>query len=175
MPTRAVLLVNLGSPASPSVEDVRRYLREFLGDERVLDIPAPLRWLLLEGLILRTRPKQTAHAYASIWTPEGSPLLVTSRSVERKLAAALGPQTPVYLAMRYGQPSIGAMVAQMAADGVEEALLFPQYPHYAMASWETVVVKVEEDVAQRAPRLRLTCVPPFYADPDYIEALCAVS
>src|SRR5471030_1072030 len=171
MPTRAVLLVNLGSPASPSVEDVRRYLREFLGDERVLDIPAPLRWLLLEGLILRTRPKQTAHAYASIWTSEGSPLIVTSESVERKLAAALGPQTPVYLAMRYGQPSIGAMVAQMASDGIEEALLFPQYPHFAMSSWETVVVKVEEEVAKQIPALRVTTVQPFFADTDYIDAL----
>jgi ferrochelatase len=175
MSHRAVLLVNLGSPDSTSVPDVRRYLREFLGDPRVLDIPAPLRWLLLEGLILRTRPKQTAHAYASIWTADGSPLVVTSRSVERKLAAALGPETPVYLAMRYGEPSIAAMVAQMAADGIQEVLLFPQYPHYAMASWETVVVKVEEEVARRAPQLRLTCIKPFYADPDYIDALGAVS
>ena len=175
MSHRAVFLVNLGSPDSTSVPDVRRYLREFLGDPRVLDMAAPLRWLLLEGLILRTRPKQTAHAYASIWTAEGSPLIVTSRSVERKLAAALGPQTPVYLAMRYGQPSIGAMVAQMASDGITEALLFPQYPHYAMASWETVVAKVEEEVKQRAPHLRLTCIKPFYADPDYIGALCAAS
>ncbi|MES1166463.1 MAG: ferrochelatase, partial [Pseudomonadota bacterium] len=74
-PARAVLLVNLGSPDSPSVPDVRRYLREFLGDERVLDLPAPLRWLLLEGLILPTRPKKSAHAYASVWTPGGSPLM----------------------------------------------------------------------------------------------------
>ena len=78
MSPRAVLLVNLGSPASPSVPDVRRYLREFLGDERVLDLPAPARWLLLEGIILRTRPKHSAHAYASVWTKEGSPLIATS-------------------------------------------------------------------------------------------------
>jgi ferrochelatase len=175
MPSRAVLLVNLGSPDSTSVPDVRRYLREFLGDERVLDMNALKRWLLLEGIILRTRPRKTAEAYASIWTEDGSPLIVTSVSVQRKLAAALGPETPVYLAMRYGQPSIGSIIAQMAADGVEEALLFPQYPHFAMASWETVVAKVEAEVAKRAPRLRLTCVPPFYADPDYIEALYAVS
>src|SRR5476649_2654937 len=148
MPKRAILLVNLGSPDSTSIPDVRRYLREFLGDPRVLDLNPVLRWLLLEGIILRTRPRQTAHAYASIWTAEGSPLIVTSESVERKLAAALGPQTPVYLAMRYGQPSIGAMVAQMASDGIQEVLLFPQYPHFAMASWETVVAKVEEEVAQ---------------------------
>ena len=91
MPKRAVLLVNLGSPDSTSIADVRRYLREFLGDKRVLDMAAPLRWLLLEGIILRSRPKKSAHAYASIWTKEGSPLVKTSRSVRDKLAASLGP------------------------------------------------------------------------------------
>ncbi|MEY3773841.1 MAG: hypothetical protein RLZZ129_621, partial [Verrucomicrobiota bacterium] len=175
MPKRAVLLVNLGSPDSTAVPDVRRYLREFLGDERVLDVPAALRWALLEGIILRTRPKKSAHAYAEIWTEAGSPLIVTSRSVQQKLAAALGPDTPVYLAMRYGHPSVASVVAQIAADGIAELLLFPQYPHYAMSSWETVVVRVMEEVARQAPRLRVTTVQPFYADADYIDALHAVS
>ena len=175
MPTRAVLLVNLGSPESPSVPDVRRYLREFLGDERVIDVPAPLRWLLLEGIILRTRPKQSAHAYSSIWTPEGSPLIRVSQRVREKLATAVGPATPVYLAMRYGKPSIEDVVGQIAADGVEELLLIPQYPHFAMSSWETVVVRVEDELRRQAPALRLTCVKPFFADEDYIEALHAVT
>jgi ferrochelatase len=175
MSKRAVLLVNLGSPASPSVPDVRRYLREFLGDERVLDMPAVLRWLLLECVILRTRPRETAKAYASVWTKEGSPLILTSQSVQRKLAAQLGPDTPVYLAMRYGNPSIGEIFSRMAADGIGEALLFPQYPHYAMSSWETVTARVYAETAKRAPRLKITCVQPFYADADYIEALAAVS
>jgi ferrochelatase len=174
-PSRAVLLVNLGSPDSPSVPDVRRYLREFLGDERVIDLPAPLRWLLLEGIILRTRPKKSAHAYASVWTPEGSPLMVVSKSVRDKLSASVGPDTPVYLAMRYGQPSIAQVVAQIVADGISELLLIPQYPHYAMSSWETVVVRVQEEVARQAPGLRFTCVQPFFADADYIEALYAVT
>ncbi|MBS0663653.1 MAG: ferrochelatase [Verrucomicrobia bacterium] len=175
MPKRAVLLVNLGSPDSPSVPDVRRYLREFLGDERVLDLPAPFRWLLLEGIILRTRPKNSAHAYASIWTKEGSPLIVMSQSVQRKLAAALGPDTPVHLAMRYGSPSIASVVGQLVADGVGEVLLFPQYPHYAMSSWETVVVKVMEEAARQSPALKVTTVQPFYADSDYIEMLHTVA
>ncbi|MEY4939802.1 MAG: hypothetical protein RIQ93_1537 [Verrucomicrobiota bacterium] len=174
MPKRAVLIVNLGSPDSTSVADVRRYLREFLGDERVLDVPAPLRWLLLEGIILRTRPKKSAHAYEQVWTKEGSPLLVISRSVQQKLATVLGPETPVYLAMRYGTPSIAKVMAQIAADGVEEVLLFPQYPHYAMSSWETVVVKVQE-AARKTPRLRISTVQPFFADSDYIEALHTVA
>jgi ferrochelatase len=175
MPRRAVLLVNLGSPDSPAVPDVRRYLREFLGDERVLDMHALKRWLLLEGIILRTRPAKTAEAYATIWTKDGSPLILTSLSVQQKLAAALGPETPVYLAMRYGRPSIASVLARMAADGIEEALLFPQYPHYAMSSWETVAAKAYAEAAKQAPGLKLTCVEPFFADPDYIEALAAVS
>ncbi len=175
MAKRAVLLVNLGSPDSTSVADVRNYLREFLGDERVLDVPAAARWLLLEGIILRTRPKKSAHAYKEVWTDQGSPLIVTSRSVRDKLAAQLGASTPVYLAMRYGQPSIASVIAQLAADGIEDVLLFPQYPHYAMSSWETVVVKVYEEAARLAPRLRISSVQPFFADADYIEALYTVT
>ena len=168
MAKRAVLLVNLGSPDSTSVPDVRRYLREFLGDERVLDLPAAARWLLLEGIILRTRPKKSAHAYKEVWTEQGSPLIVTSQSVRDKLAAQLGATTPVYLAMRYGQPSVASVIAQIAADGVQEVFLFPQYPHYAMSSWETVVVKVYEEAARLAPQLQINSVQPYYADPDYI-------
>ncbi len=175
MPKRAVLLVNLGSPDSTSVPDVRRYLREFLGDERVLDLPAAFRWLLLEAIILPTRPKKSAHAYEQIWTPEGSPLIVTSKKVRDKLAADLGSETSVYLAMRYGSPSIVSVLTQIAADGVDEILLFPQYPHYAMSSWETVVVKVHENAAKVAPSLKITSVQPFYEDADYVEALYQVT
>lgn len=175
MPKRAVLLVNLGSPESTSVPDVRRYLAEFLGDERVLDLPAATRWLLLNAIILRTRPKKSAHAYEQIWTKEGSPLVVTSQAVRDKLAARLGADTPVYLAMRYGQPSIASVVKKIADNGVQEVLLFPQYPHYAMSSWETVVVKVQEEAARLSHPFRFTSVQPFYADADYIEALYAVT
>lgn len=177
MPKRAVLLVNLGSPESTAVPDVRRYLDEFLGDERVIDKPdSPfLRSILVHKIIVPKRAPNSAHAYAQIWTKEGSPLLAISKNVQRKLTAALGPETPVYLAMRYGQPSIASVVAQLAADGITEVLLFPQYPHYAMSSWETVVVKVFAEAARLGPRLHLTTVQPFYEDADYIEALHAVS
>jgi len=175
MAKRAVLLVNLGSPESTSVADVRRYLREFLGDERVLDLSAFGRWLLLEGIILRTRPKKSAHAYAQVWTDGGSPLIVTSHRVRDKLTAKLGAETPVYLAMRYGKPSIAAVLAQIAADGIGELLLFPQYPHYAMSSWETVVAKTYAEAARIAPQLKISCVQPFYSDADYIEALHTVT
>jgi ferrochelatase len=154
---------------------VRRYLREFLGDPRVLDIPALQRWLLLEGIILRTRPRKTAHAYSKVWTAEGSPLVATSESVRRKLGAALGPGTSVHLAMRYGNPSVASAVAALAREGCDEVLLFPQYPHYAMASWETVVARVYEEAAHQAPAMRVTCVQPFFGDPDYIAMLHAVA
>ncbi|MGA3006531.1 MAG: ferrochelatase [Opitutaceae bacterium] len=171
MAKQAVLLVNLGSPDSPAVPDVRRYLREFLGDERVLDLPRPLRWLLLEGLILRTRPRRSAHAYAAVWTPEGSPLVATSRRVREKLAARTA--VPVALAMRYGQPAIAPVLARLVADGADHILLFPQYPHYAMSSWETVVAKARAEAARLSPAPRLTVVPPFHADPAYLDALVA--
>jgi ferrochelatase len=171
MPKRAVLLANLGSPDSTAVPDVRRYLREFLGDDRVLDRPArPLRWALLEGIILRSRPKKSAHAYERVWTKDGSPLIVTSKIVRAKLAGVLGLGTPVYLAMRYGNPSISSVIAQLVADGIGEVLLFPQYPHYAMSSWETVVANVYSEVARQAPTMRVETVQPFFADADYIEA-----
>ncbi len=176
MPKRAVLLVNLGSPDSTSVPDVRRYLREFLGDDRVIDKPGwgPLRRFLVNRVIIPKRVENSAHAYSQIWTEQGSPLIVLSTSAQQKLAAALGPATPVYLAMRYGRPSIPEVIGRIAADGIEELLIFPQYPHYAMSSWETVVVRICEESARQAPALRLHCVKPFYADADYIEALAAV-
>lgn len=175
MPKRAVLLVNLGSPDSTAVPDVRRYLQEFLGDERVIDRPdsALLRSVLVNRLIIPKREKNSAHAYEQIWTKEGSPLVVTSHRVRDKLSATLGRETPVFLAMRYGQPSIASVIGQIVAAGIEHLLLFPQYPHYAMSSWETVVVKAFEEVARQAPRLKVETVQPFFADADYIEAFHA--
>lgn len=177
MPNRAVLLVNLGSPDSTAVPDVRTYLREFLGDERVIDRPAWswARSILVNQIICPTRAPKSAKAYEEVWTEAGSPLIVTSRAVREKLAAELGEATPVYLAMRYRVPAIADTLAQMKADGITEILLFPQYPHYAMSSWETVVVKVYEEAARIAPDMTIDCVQPFYEDDDYVDALHAVS
>lgn len=177
MPKRAVLLVNLGSPDSTAVADVRTYLKEFLGDERVIDRPSWnwARSILVNQIICPTRAPKSAKAYEEVWTEEGSPLVLTSQSVRDKLATELGDEVPVYLAMRYRLPAIADVLSQMKADGVEEVLLFPQYPHYAMSSWETVVVKVYEEAARVAPELKVDCVQPFYEDNDYIEALHEVS
>jgi ferrochelatase len=121
----AVLLLNLGSPDSTSVPDVRRYLEEFLGDERVIDRPANvfLRSLLVKQVICRFRAPKSAHAYESIWTPAGSPLILTSRQVQAKLQARV--PLPVELAMNYGNPSIPDVLHRLANDGVDRLLLFP--------------------------------------------------
>jgi ferrochelatase len=173
MAQSAVLLLNLGSPDSPAVPDVKRYLREFLGDERVIDKPASalLRSGLVNGIIIPSRAKNSAHAYSTVWTPEGSPLIVTSRHTQEKLQARLA--LPVALAMNYGNPSIPSVLGELAARGVDRLLLFPQYPHYAMSSWETVVAKVRREAARLAPAMRLECVQPYFADADYIAALVA--
>jgi ferrochelatase len=173
MSKRAVLLLNLGSPDSTSVPDVKRYLREFLGDERVIDRPgsALVRSVLVNGIIIPFRAKKSAHAYSTVWTAEGSPLVVTSKKTQAKLQQRT--QEPVELAMNYGNPSIPEALRRLAAAGVDHLLLFPQYPHYAMSSWETVVVKVHREAATIAPQMKIECVQPFYGDADYIEALVA--
>jgi len=169
MAQRAVLLVNLGSPKSTRVEDVREYLHEFLMDGRVLDAPYPIRWFVVNRLILPRRPRESAEAYGKIWTAKGSPLIVTSQQQQHLLNKEV--DVPVYLAMRYGTPAIGNTLAQMARDGVEHALVIPLYPHYAMSSYETVATKVEAEAVSNAPTMTLDFLKPFYNDPGYIDAL----
>lgn len=151
--------------------DVRRYLREFLMDGRVLDAPWPIRFAVVHGAILPRRPRQSAEAYEQIWTPEGSPLVVTSRRVQQALQARL--PIPVVLAMRYQHPSIPAAVAELVAQGVEECLVFPLFPHYAMSSFETAVERVREVAARAAPAMRLEVQAPYFDHPDYLAALVA--
>ena len=168
--SKAILLVNLGSPDSPSVPDVRRYLNQFLMDGRVLDTAWPLRRFVV-GMILISRPKETGHAYEQIWTKDGSPLVVTSRNVQKQLQARV--PVPVELAMRYQNPSIESAVKSLAGKGVSDVLLIPMFPHFAMSSFESAVVRVQEVVAKLAPQMKLTVQPPYYDRPDYIAALVA--
>src|ERR1035438_7490430 len=170
--SKAILLVNLGSPDSPSVPDVRRYLNEFLMDARVIDVAWPLRRFIV-GMILINRPKESAHAYQSIWTPAGSPLIVTSRNVQKKLQARVG--VPVALAMRYQNPSIKSAVINLAERGVDEVLLIPLFPHYAMSSYETAVVRVQEVAKKVAPKMKVVVQPPYGDAADYIAALVATA
>jgi len=168
--SKGVLLVNLGSPDSTAIGDVRRYLNEFLMDGRVIDVAWLLRRFIV-GMILINRPKASAHAYQSIWTPEGSPLIVTSRHVCEQLQARAA--VPIELAMRYQNPSIPEAIKKLGARGVDELLLIPLFPHYAMSSYETAVVRVQEVAASVAPRMQITVQPPYFDSPDYIAALAA--
>jgi ferrochelatase len=168
--SKAILLVNLGSPDSPAVPDVRRYLNEFLMDGRVIDVAWPIRRFVV-GMILINRPKESGHAYEKIWTKDGSPLVVTSRNVQKLLQARL--TVPVELAMRYQNPSIESAVKSLVARGATDVRLIPMFPHYAMSSFETAVVRVQEVVAKLALPMKLTVQPPYFDTPDYIAALVA--
>ena len=169
--SKGALLVNLGSPDSPSVRDVRKYLREFLMDGRVLDVAWPIRFCVVHFAILPTRPRESARAYKKIWTKDGSPLVVTSKHVQAALQQRVS--LPVELAMRYRTPSIENAVRNLAAKGADDVLLIPLFPHYAMSSYETAVARVREVAAKLAPQMELTVQPPFYDAPEYIAALAA--
>ena len=138
---KGVLLVNLGSPDSPAVGNVRRYLREFLMDGRVMDIPWLTRFFVVHFAILPTRPRESAEAYRKVWLPEGSPLVVTSKNVREQLQTRV--DVPVELAMRYQNPSIELAVDNLLNSGVNKILLIPLFPHYAMSSYETAVEKTK--------------------------------
>ncbi|WP_372754863.1 ferrochelatase [Mariniflexile sp.] len=166
---KGILLVNLGSPDSPTPKDVKKYLGEFLMDERVIDIPLIARTALVKGIILKTRPKQSAAAYKKIWWKDGSPLIVLSQRLQNKLQKLTS--LPVGLAMRYGSMTIKKGLQELVDKGVDEVLLFPLYPQFAMATTETITVLAEELREQYFPNLKIESVPAFYNKPDYIEVL----
>lgn len=166
---KGVLLVNLGSPDSPTPKDVKPYLDEFLMDERVIDAPKWLRTLLVRGIILQTRPKKSAGAYAKIWWDEGSPLIVISERFTEKVRQDIA--IPMALGMRYGSMSIKKALGELSGKGVDEVLLVPLYPHYAMSSYETVVVKTMEEQQAHFPQMKLTTLPAFYKSQEYIKVL----
>lgn len=166
---KGVLLVNLGSPDSTETKDVKKYLDEFLMDERVIDLPYLLRALLVKGIILNTRPKKSAKAYKKIWWPEGSPLIVLSKRLQTNLQKKVS--LPVELAMRYGNPSIEHGLTQLNNQGVDEVLLLPLYPQFAMATTETIVVLAEKIKKEKFPTMKLEIVPAFYNKKDYIKNL----
>lgn len=163
-----ILLMNLGSPDSTSVPDVRRYLGEFLMDGRVIDAPWPIRAMIVYGFILPFRPKKSAHAYEQIWTPQGSPLVVMGRRLRDLLAGRV--RFPVELCMRYQNPTPSSALASLQKNGVNRVILLPLFPHYAMSSYESAVEKVKADIAQ-FPGLALEVVPPYYNHPSYLDAL----
>ena len=169
MTDHALLLVNLGSPASTSVADVRRYLNQFLMDPYVIDLPWPVRRLLV-SLILIKRPEQSAHAYASIWWDEGSPLVVLTRRLQAAITPHW-PHGPVEIAMRYGQPALPEVLESLAAQGVRKVTLAPLYPQFADSTVTTVVELARQTVADRQLPFDMRVLQPFYDEPDYIDAL----
>ena len=169
MTEQALLLVNLGSPASTKVADVRSYLNQFLMDPYVIDVPWPVRRLLV-SLILIKRPEQSAHAYASIWWPEGSPLVVLSK----RLTDAVRPywtEGPVELAMRYGEPSIEQQLVKLAGQGITQVTLAPLYPHFADSTVTTVVEEARRVIRARGLKIKLALLQPFYDQPEYLQSL----
>ncbi|AOW20266.1 ferrochelatase [Urechidicola croceus] len=166
---KGILLVNLGSPDSTDTKDVRKYLDEFLMDERVLDLPYWKRFLLVKGIILNTRPKKSGAAYKKIWWEEGSPLVVISERFAKKVSDKV--DIPVALGMRYGSMSIEKGIQELVNKGVDEIYLMPMYPHYAMSSYETVVVKAEEVLKNKFPQIKMETLPVFYNEVNYIDAM----
>lgn len=171
MAKKGILLLNLGSPDSTQKKAVRSYLDEFLMDKRVIDYPFWLRALIVRGIILRTRPSKTAEAYQRIWQSSQSPLIETSFRQLDKVKAQIS--APMALGMRYGNPSTAEAIASLVEQGVEDILIFPLYPHYAMSSFETAYVKAVEVLDAYEPRVKRTLVQPFYQDAEYIAALAA--
>jgi ferrochelatase len=171
MNSNPILLVNLGSPASTAQDDVRRYLDEFLMDPYVIDVPFPIRALIVRGFILPRRPAASAEAYDKIWTEDGSPLIVISQRTRAALEARTG--VPVGLAMRYAQPSIenGIDALVERCGRVDELTVVPMYPQYAMASTKTVEDAVDAALRKRGIPYRF--VPPFFDDAGYLDAMQA--
>ena len=166
---RGILLINLGSPDTPAVKDVRRYLNEFLMDKRVLDIPYPIRRFIVSAFILPKRPKYSAEAYRSIWRNEGSPLTLFSEKVQKLLQEQI--DLPVSLGMRYGNPSVKSALEILLKKNVKEILLIPLYPHYAMSTFESVAEKTKEELAKLSTNTQLNVISPFYNEENYIKAL----
>ncbi len=170
-----VLLINLGTPAAPEVRAVRRYLREFLSDPRVIDLPRAARWLWLHAVILPFRPRQTARAYRKIWGLAGSPLLVNGRALREGVAKALGDDYVVKLAMRYQSPSIASALGELAVEDVERIVAIPLFPQYASAATGSALAELHARAATLWNVPVLETRRDFYDDPGFIGALAELT
>ncbi|WP_020482623.1 ferrochelatase [Methylomonas sp. MK1] len=169
-----VLLVNLGSPASPKTGDVRRFLREFLGDPRVVNLPRPLWWLILNLFVLPFRPKKSAHAYQSIWTEQGSPLIVFTEKLTAKLQGFTGvdgAHLSIDCAMRYGKPALREKLQNFQKQGVHEIVILPLYPQYSSTTTASIFDVVAEEFVSWRHMPGLHFISDFHQHPSYIEAL----
>jgi len=169
---QGLLLINLGTPDAPDVASVRRYLHEFLTDKRVIDLPAPLRYLLVYAFILPFRPRSSAHAYQEVWTDEGSPLMVHSLALLAKVQQRLAATHQVALGMRYGQPSIASALQQLSA--CDELTVLPLYPQYSSAATGSSIEKVLTLLAEKNTLPSLHIIRDFYQHPGFIAAQAAL-
>jgi len=169
---RGIILMNLGSPDSPEVNDVKRYLRQFLMDGRVIDVPYLIRLFLVKGIIVPSRAANSAAAYKTIWTKEGSPLVEFTKQLQHTVQKNF--DEPVEIAMRYGNPSPQDAYKKLLnkIPDLQEVILMPLYPHYAMSSYETAVEYMKEVHEENKYSFKLTIIKPYYNDADYINALC---
>jgi ferrochelatase len=172
-PKVGVVLINLGTPDAPEPAAVRRYLAEFLSDPRVIEIPRIAWKPILHGIILRTRPRKSAHAYAQVWEPEGSPLAAITARQARSLQARLGDGVMVDWAMRYGNPGIKGVIDAMVDAGVARILAAPLYPQYCAATTASAMDATFGALASRRWQPALRTLPPYYDDPAHISSLAA--
>ena len=172
MKKTGVLFINLGSPASPSVKDVRAYLCEFLSDERVIDIPKWIRNILLYGIILPIRSPKSARMYKGIWTEEGSPLVVNTQKFVEKVKSQLPPEWVVAWTMRYGKPNIASVLKKWQGLGIEKMIVMPLYPQYASASSGTAMEAFYKALGSEwnVSFVDVTMVKPFYNHPTFVKA-----
>jgi ferrochelatase len=170
---KGIILINLGSPDSTNVSDLRKYLDEFLMDERVIDKPWLMRALLVKGIIVPFRAPKSAEAYKQIWTEEGSPLIVFTKKLQHALQARV--DEPVEIAMRYGNPTAEEAYAALEkrSPEINEVIILPLYPHYAMSSYETAVEHMKKVYKQKKYPFTISFVSPFYKNDAYLNALAA--
>ncbi len=172
-PKVGVLLINLGTPDAPDAPSVKRYLKQFLSDRRVIEIP-PIAWQpILRGIVLNTRPKKSAHAYAQVWSEEGSPLAAITQRQARALAGAFGAEVIVDYAMRYGRPSIAERLDALIAQGCTRILIAPLYPQYCAATTSTANDNAFAHLATLRWQPAVRTLPPYFDAPAYIDALKA--
>ncbi|MBK8804952.1 MAG: ferrochelatase [Fibrobacteres bacterium] len=171
MPPSGLLLSNLGSPREPTVSAVRAYLCQFLTDARVIDIPWLWRQILVRGVIAPFRAPRSAHAYAKVWTPQGSPLVVHSRALANSVQATLGADWKVALGMRYGEPSLALGLEELLAAGCERIVVLPVYPQFAEATTGSTVAELRRVLAKRPASARVELVPPFFRSAGFIESV----
>jgi protoporphyrin/coproporphyrin ferrochelatase len=168
-----ILLINLGTPLSPKSKDVSRYLTEFLTDSRVIDISWLKRQLLVRGVIVPQRLKNSAKCYEQIWSPEGSPLLVYGRKIKMLLQEKMGPKFVVELAMRYQKPSIEKALTSLFTADIEELVILPLFPQYASATTGSIQQKVMEELSRRLYIPKVTFINNFATHQSFIEAFCS--